>query len=337
MPGAPHEILIMALRERPALLATLLERLEGKPAPAALRVVDSALRFADVKDVRPDLVLTAPELPWVVLEVQHAVDEVKQRRWPLVAAVLLDEHRAMGELVVLTTQRRVARWAARAVRWVGRLGTRLSLTPLVLRVDLDAAERLLSEPEPELALVAAWALGPKHGPRARRLAQRALERTAGLAEPVREQQIRAILQLLGVRLREHLQAMWLKDLDKVPQSKSYRAFVQAISSAVEARAVAEGLAKGKAEGLAKGKAEGLAKGKAEGLAKGKAEGLAKGKAEAVLAVLEARGLAISDEERARLLGCTDLDALERWVRKAVTVKTAAALFAAPKRRAKAGA
>ena len=83
--------------------------------------------------------LTAPDLPWVALEVQHDIDEVKRRRWPLVAGVLLDEHKAMGELVVLTTQRRVARWAARAVRWVGRLGTRLSLTPLVLRVDLDAA------------------------------------------------------------------------------------------------------------------------------------------------------------------------------------------------------
>jgi Putative transposase, YhgA-like len=40
---------------------------------------------------------------------------------------------------------------------------------------------------------------------------------------------------------------------------------------------------------------------------------------------------------ARVLGCTDLDELERWVHKAVTAKTTVALFAAAKRGAKAGA
>jgi hypothetical protein len=64
-------------------------------------------------------------------------------------------------------------------------------------------------------------------------------------------------------------------------------------------------------------------------------GKAEGKTQAVLAVLEARGLRVSDEQRATIVGCADLDELERWVRKAVTVKTTGALFA-PKRR-KAGA
>jgi hypothetical protein len=70
---------------------------------------------------------------------------------------------------------------------------------------------------------------------------------------------------------------------------------------------------------------------------GRQQGRSEGKAQAVLAVLEARGLRVSDEQRARVLGCTDLDELERWVRKAVTVKTAGALFAAPKLRRKTGA
>ncbi|HZA51906.1 MAG TPA: hypothetical protein VE549_14275, partial [Myxococcaceae bacterium] len=68
---------------------------------------------------------------------------------------------------------------------------------------------------------------------------------------------------------------------------------------------------------------------------GHREGEAKGKAQAVLAVLEARGLRVSDEQRALIAGCADLERLERWVRKAVTVKTTGALFAAPKRRGKA--
>jgi predicted transposase/invertase (TIGR01784 family) len=70
---------------------------------------------------------------------------------------------------------------------------------------------------------------------------------------------------------------------------------------------------------------------AQGIAKGKAEGEAKGKAQAVLSVLEARGLAISAAQRARVLDCADLVQLESWLRKAVTAKVASELFAAPKR------
>jgi predicted transposase/invertase (TIGR01784 family) len=74
---------------------------------------------------------------------------------------------------------------------------------------------------------------------------------------------------------------------------------------------------------------------AQGEARGRAEGEARGRAEAVLAVLEARGLPVSDRQRARVLGCTDLEQLERWVRRAVTVKAAAELFAQPTRPPKA--
>jgi predicted transposase/invertase (TIGR01784 family) len=71
-------------------------------------------------------------------------------------------------------------------------------------------------------------------------------------------------------------------------------------------------------------------GRREGEAKGKAEGQAQGKAQAILAVLEARGLTVSEAQRATIANCTDLEQLERWVRQAVTVETTGALFAAPK-------
>jgi hypothetical protein len=174
MPGAPHEILVMALRERPELLPTLLERLANRSVHAPLRVVDSAVRFADVKEVRPDLLLTSPEVPWLVVEVQHDVDEQKRGKWPLVASVLVDEHGRMGELVVLTPRRRVARWARHAIAWAGPWGSTLVLRPLVVLIDLDTAEQLLAEEQPVWALVAAWALQGKFGARSRRLVRRAL-------------------------------------------------------------------------------------------------------------------------------------------------------------------
>jgi hypothetical protein len=82
--------------------------------------------------------------------------------------------------------------------------------------------------------------------------------------------------------------------------------------------------------------EGRREGLAEGEARGEAKGEAKGKVQAILAVLEARGLTVSEAQRAAIVGCSDLGQLDRWVRQAVTAKTAGALFVAPKRRAKAG-
>ena len=53
---------------------------------------------------------------------------------------------------------------------------------------------------------------------------------------------------------------------------------------------------------------------------------AKGEAKALLAVLEARGLRISDEVRGRVLACTDAAKLEAWIHKAVTVASVDELF-----------
>jgi hypothetical protein len=73
--------------------------------------------------------------------------------------------------------------------------------------------------------------------------------------------------------------------------------------------------------------DGQAEGKAEGKAEGRAEGKAEGRAEALLAVFAARGLAATDEERARVLACGDLATLERWIRQAVTAASVAEALA----------
>lgn len=59
----------------------------------------------------------------------------------------------------------------------------------------------------------------------------------------------------------------------------------------------------------------------------KAEGKAEGKAEALIAILEARGLALDDASRARILACTDTDTLNRWITRAATTPTLAAVLA----------
>jgi hypothetical protein len=44
-------------------------------------------------------------------------------------------------------------------------------------------------------------------------------------------------------------------------------------------------------------------------------------------VLEARSIALSQEQREQILACSDLPLLDRWVRMAVTVSDARELFA----------
>jgi len=58
----------------------------------------------------------------------------------------------------------------------------------------------------------------------------------------------------------------------------------------------------------------------------RAQGNAEGEARGVLKFLEARGITVSADQKARILACTDIEVLDRWIRKAVSVTTADALF-----------
>lgn len=60
---------------------------------------------------------------------------------------------------------------------------------------------------------------------------------------------------------------------------------------------------------------------------GIAEGKAEGKAEAVLQLLGARGLTASEQERRRVMSCTDLAQVTLWFDRALTARTAAEVFA----------
>jgi hypothetical protein len=62
-------------------------------------------------------------------------------------------------------------------------------------------------------------------------------------------------------------------------------------------------------------------------AKGRAEGEAKGRVFALLAVLDARRLTLSHEDRVRITECADLALLDRWIARAATAATAAEMFA----------
>jgi predicted transposase YdaD len=89
----------------------------------------------------------------------------------------------------------------------------------------------------------------------------------------------------------------------------------------------QGKEEGKTEGKAEGKLEGKLEGKAEGKLEGEAAGKAAGKAESVLTILSARGLTFSPDERRAIVGRTDLELLDRWIARALTVRSVAELLA----------
>jgi hypothetical protein len=60
--------------------------------------------------------------------------------------------------------------------------------------------------------------------------------------------------------------------------------------------------------------------------KHRAAGIAQGKGESLLAILEARGLVPSDEERRRITECHDLELLDRWIRLAATAASVDAVL-----------
>jgi flagellar biosynthesis/type III secretory pathway protein FliH len=65
---------------------------------------------------------------------------------------------------------------------------------------------------------------------------------------------------------------------------------------------------------------------AQGRQEGFAEGVARGRAEAVIAVLDARSVALDTADRARILGELDPALLERWLVRAATCDRIGQLF-----------
>jgi hypothetical protein len=59
---------------------------------------------------------------------------------------------------------------------------------------------------------------------------------------------------------------------------------------------------------------------------GRVEGKAEGVSEALLAVLAARGLTLSENDRARVAACTDLVTLGRWLTRAARATATTEVF-----------
>ncbi len=223
-------------------------------------------------------------------EVQMDVDPDKVFAWALYVELARSRYRCEGALVVLTFEPAVRRWIERDIASpTGQNGSLRQLRPRVIAVDEIPAERLL---RPEMPYLAPLAVAAHLGaPDAKEISETAMDISAfHLPAHLAQEQLDGILGMVDASLQAHLEKRAMEHREY--KSNLFRRL--------------------KDEGLA------------EGLATGKAEGFAKGRAESVLRILAARGLAVSAKLRDRVLRCTDLALLDRWLDAALVATSAAA-------------
>jgi hypothetical protein len=298
MPSYLHETFVELFRHRPALAAELLTEPFKLDLPrwrharldsGELSELSPTQRHADAVVVLSGADQPEPSKPAaaVVIEVQLRPDDRKRYSWPAYLTSLRARLRCPAMLLVLCADEATARWCATPIE-VGHPDW--VLQPLVLGPDQTpvVADPQVASTNPELAVLSS--IAHANNPEQR--------------EPVFE----ALLAALRATTDEH--ATLYHDLVLSALPAAARHHLEALMST----------------GLREYRSDFVRKNVNQGRAEGRVEGRAESKIEAILAVLAARGIGVPDDARARITGCSDLDQLDLWIRRAATADSISDLF-----------
>ena len=291
-----HNGLIEMFRENPALAPHFLALLFHFQVPqhASVRVANSSLDQLIPVEFRADLVLELCDANGcvvfaIVFEVQRDVKLRKQYTWPVYVAVARAERECPVVVLVLAIDAEVAAWASEKIDLgVGRgVIAPFVLGPTTVPVVTDPA---LAAKEVELAILSAMAHG--NGPEGLTAVQTAL---VALGQLDREHAA-VYFQIIWDALREPMQrALEALVMERQTEGKtSFPPFAQKIFE----------------RGIREGKLDGIR------------EGELKGKRDALLRLVTRAGIALSDDDRARIENCADATTLDRWVDNVLGAKTA---------------
>lgn len=294
MPSTLHEILIEMFRGRPALAVEVLDRALGLSVPEHESIRVEPGEFPDIAptEYRADVVVVLAGATGpvlaVVVEVQLGRDRVKRWSWPVYLTSLRARLRCSTLLMVVCVDPAVARWCAAPIS-LGHPGW--TLIPLVLGPDRVP---VVSEPidagrSPELAVLSALAHGGEPGGRS---VLDALPHAFAAVDVERATLYSDIVfAALPAAAQRYLEVLMTTHAYEYKSDFVRRYVVQ-------------------------------------GRDEGREEGRVEGQATAVLAVLDARGIAVPEAARARIMACTDHDQLDTWVRRAAEATTIDAVFSA---------
>ncbi|WP_437725631.1 hypothetical protein [Sorangium sp. So ce861] len=245
MPSVTHEALVELFKNRPTLAAEMLHDALGQPVPAftEARIEPSDLAEIVPSDRRADaivvLLVAEQQRPAmaIVVEVQLGPDLDKPYVWPVYVTQTRARHRCPTRLLVVTIDRRMARWCAQPID-TGHPGW--TLTPLVLGpegvpVVTDAEQ---ARAAPEVVVLSAMAHGQEEAGEAIGVAF--LAAAAGLDQERRGLYADVVLSSLNAAARRTLEAMMKSGYEY--QSEFARSYV------------AKGRQEGRLEGLLEAKA-----------------------------------------------------------------------------------
>lgn len=292
MPSAMHETLVELFRHRPALAGELLGEILGLDIP---HYDVARLDSAEATDPLPTefradavVVLASHDTPVlaVVIEIQLRADPGKHWSWPAYVATLRSRLRCPTELLVVCSDATTATECAGSIT-LGISGSHL--TPLVIGPD-------------RVPTVPARTPGP------------------GVAE-------RSVLAALAHgRHPDHYDVLdMLIDALATIETSQATLYLRLVHAALPqaARRHLEALMK---TSIYDYESELFDELRAEGEARGEARGTVTARVQAVLTVLDAAAVDVSDEARTRITNCADLDQLETWLRRAVHATTIDDLF-----------
>lgn len=291
MVGFPHEFFLELFRERPVLVAELLHLSFKFDVPVFDRVQASPndLTDLDPAEYRADSVVTLYRGDTPVLGIiveSQTTYDPEKLRTWPAYAATL--HRRLGCLVMLVV---ICPDPAVADRYDQpiRFGIEALLVPWVLRMGRVP---VVDDPDrardnPQLAVLSAAA----HG-----------------THPNRERIFQAMRPALELVAEGNTKLYADVVLSMVPED--FRAYVEAIL----------------ATRTYEYQSDFARRYYAEGEAEGEARGLAEGRAEALLTYLAMRRVAVPGDAHARITGCTDLERLDTWLRRAFAAESITSVY-----------
>jgi len=290
VPSQLHEILVMLFRNRPELAPLLLEEALHVELPKYTEVRIESAQLTDVipAEYRADLVvLLINGKPVLGIIVEVQLQPDERKRFSWPVYVAGLRARLECDCCIL-----VVTPSSKTARWASApiiTGPGGHLVPLVLGPDgvPIVTDAGKAQRFPELAVLSVMAHGQGDVQIAVNIAQVAAAAAADLASDKQALYLDLIEAALGEAAR--------KAFEMLPETYQFQG-------------------------------PSYLRGRSEGHAEGHAEGEAKGEAKAVLAVLEARGIAVTDQQRQQILECNELERLNTWVRKAVTLTDVNELF-----------
>ncbi|WP_026923348.1 hypothetical protein [Glycomyces arizonensis] len=295
MANVPHEALHHLFREEPGLFSTAMSRILNEEFPEVRAV---AVLNSDLTEIKPlaryaDTVLkveTDEGAEIIVIEPQTGISKKKLRSWAYYIAYLENKYELPVSLLVVTPNAATADWARRPISLGPKRRPSLRVLPFVLGPDNTP---FITDPETaaeDIVLTVFAALTHRLDPDIEKALQPLAVALGGLDETT----ARFFAEFTSVGLGDGC---------------AYTAWKRIIMSMTYpyASRLRDDL-------------------KAEGREEGREEGRAEGRAETVIAILNVRGIALTDAERERIMSCTDLTTLAYWAVRAASVERTEALF-----------